>query len=74
MSEQRKQCEHCGRKLDEAKIAWLELSWKTGRWYLPGDCPEDESQGGFPFGQACAKAVLAEQSAIDQKHDAEYAS
>ncbi len=73
MPEQITRCEHCGQKLNPAKIAWLELSFKTGRWYQPGDCPEDESQGCFTFGQACAKTVMAEQSAKDQRHDAEYA-
>jgi hypothetical protein len=55
-------CEHCGRKLDESKIVWLELSFRTGQWFQPGACPENESQGGFPFGRACAKTVMAEQS------------
>jgi hypothetical protein len=44
------------------------ISIKTGRWYRPGDCPEDESQGCFPFGVACADGVLARQSLQDQKH------
>jgi len=66
-------CAHCGQPLRKDRIAWLELSFKTGRWYQPGDCPEDESQGCFPLGRACAKTVLAEQAAEDQKHDAEHA-
>jgi hypothetical protein len=43
-------------------MTWLELSFKTGRWYQLGECPEDESQGCFPFGKACAKTVMAEQN------------
>jgi len=57
-------CEHCGRALDETKIAWLELSFRTGRWYSDGKCPEEESQGGFPFGKACARTVLRQQAQI----------
>ena len=55
----RQHCEHCGKELHEHKTAWLELSFRTGRWYALGECPADESQGCFPFGRACAKAVLA---------------
>ena len=54
-------CHHCGRTLDENKAVYLELSFKTGRWYDEGECPQEESQGGFPFGKACARKMLKKQ-------------
>jgi hypothetical protein len=52
-------CDRCGEKLDPSKIVWLELDQDTGR-YTDQPLPEGhESQGGFSFGRACAKAVLA---------------
>jgi hypothetical protein len=54
-------CTHCERILNEAKMTYLELSFETGRWYPPGECPEAESQGCFPFGKTCARTVLARQ-------------
>ncbi len=54
-------CEHCSRELqDETKTVWLEKSFKTNRWYAAHGCPPDESQGHFPFGEACARKVLKE--------------
>jgi len=47
--------------LDENKAVYLELSFKTGRWYDEGECPQEESQGGFPFGEACARKMLKKQ-------------
>jgi hypothetical protein len=39
----------------------LELSFKTNLWTDPevAPWPEEESQGGFWFGRACAKRILA---------------
>lgn len=56
-------CSRCGRELDPNKIKWLELSFKTGKWNNPEikQLDESESQGCFPFGQACAVAQLKEQ-------------
>lgn len=53
-------CERCGEKLNPKKIKWLELNCVTGEWTDPDvtKVPEEESQGGFPFGIACAKQVL----------------
>jgi hypothetical protein len=51
-------CECCGRELNKKRIAYLELSFRTGKWYAPGECPENESQGCFPFGIACANNTL----------------
>ena len=51
-------CERCHEKLNPAKIVWLELDQDTGRYVEK--VPEGHaSQGGFPFGSACAKRVLA---------------
>jgi hypothetical protein len=61
MSKGEYRCEKCGEKLDPDTMVWLELSHKTGMYTRPdldGDLPEDESQGGFTFGRACAKTVL----------------
>jgi hypothetical protein len=52
-------CERCGEKLDRAKAVWLELSNTTCLYHPDGKLPEGEvSQGCFPFGSACARAVL----------------
>lgn len=51
-------CEHCGKKIREEQAVYLELSWKTNRWYREGECPPDESQGSFPVGKICAKKIL----------------
>lgn len=50
-------CETCKREIDESTAVWFELSFKTGKWYKPGECPADESQGGFAFGPDCAKKI-----------------
>ena len=71
---ERQRCQHCDKELHENRMEWLELSFKTGRWYKPGSCPEDESQGCFPFGRACAKTVLADQATSDRVRDAVYSA
>jgi hypothetical protein len=57
---ERYQCERCGESLAPGKEVWLELNTYTGRYHDPDKdpVPESESQGGFTFGPACAKAVL----------------
>ncbi len=53
-------CTRCGERLRQSRIKWLELSTKTGRYSDPEVklLPADESQGAFPFGQACAKTQI----------------
>lgn len=51
-------CEHCDRKLNPNKITWLEHNSATGIYHVEGEVPEDNSQGLFAFGSACAKTVL----------------
>lgn len=53
-------CERCNERLDPSKIVWLELSQETGLFTDPDKAvlPENESQGGFTFGRACANSVL----------------
>ena len=53
-------CERCGEKLNELTLVWLELNSLTGLYHDPekNPVPEEESQGGFTFGKACAAAVL----------------
>ena len=53
-------CQRCGELLNNKKMKMLELSQDTGLFSDPdkGLLPENESQGGFTFGLACAKAVL----------------
>lgn len=54
-------CENCGERLHKDRIVWLELNSRTHRYCDPDvtPVPETDSQGGFPFGIACAKRVLA---------------
>jgi hypothetical protein len=56
-SDQATHCEHCDRKLNPKRITWLELNFVTNR-YTDQPVPEDESQGCFAFGSACARTVL----------------
>lgn len=53
-------CTECGKLLKEkSKIVWLELNMSTNEYRrVPPYWPEEESQGIFPFGAACAKTVL----------------
>lgn len=47
-------CQRCDEILNPDKIVWLELSQTDGKYY--NEIPKDHiSQGGFPFGSACAK-------------------
>lgn len=49
-------CTRCNRPLTGVrKPVWLELSNTNGQYYGEGRFPEGHvSQGGFPFGEACA--------------------
>jgi hypothetical protein len=49
-------CACCGKSL-KGKAAWLELSFKTNKYYIDNVVPQEESQGYFPFGLTCAKKV-----------------
>jgi hypothetical protein len=51
-------CERCLEQLNPKTAVWLELNSYTGTYSEPGSVPEEESQGCFIFGAACAKAVL----------------
>lgn len=50
-------CKHCYKELNPKTCVWLELSWRTGKYYNEGIVPEEFSQGFFSFGKACAKKV-----------------
>lgn len=50
-------CENCGKKLDEKKAVWLELSNTDYKYYK--SIPKGHvSQGCFSFGPTCAKNEL----------------
>ncbi len=53
-------CEKCGAELNPSRVKWLELDTRTNVFTDPDkvEIPEEHSQGGFPFGIACAKKVL----------------
>jgi hypothetical protein len=51
-------CTHCEKELNPKTMVWLELSFKTGKWYKPGECPPEESQGSHPVGRKCSKTLL----------------
>jgi len=63
MNEEIEYCENCGRELNPKKIKWLELDTRTNT-FTDDELPEQYSQGGFPFGIACAKRVLAGQASV----------
>lgn len=50
-------CTQCNKPL-KGKVAWLEMDQRTWKYHDRGDVPADASQGWFPFGLACAKALL----------------
>jgi hypothetical protein len=52
-------CGRCGRLIDKGRATFLHLNCKTGLYSEDEELPEDEDQGWFSFGQACAKKVLA---------------
>lgn len=52
-------CSRCGERLNPARAVWLELNMMDGTYDPDGRVPEAESQGGVPFGAACAKAAIA---------------
>jgi hypothetical protein len=57
-------CECCGRKLNPKTMVSLELDQRDDTYHDFGDVPEDQSQGGFLFGAACAKKKIAEAQQI----------
>jgi hypothetical protein len=53
-------CERCGDVLNPATMTMLELDSLTNRYHRPEEFPASGiSQGGFCFGRACSKIVLA---------------
>ena len=50
-------CTCCGRSLNHKRIAWLELDMRSSTYHARQDVPEEDSQGWFPFGTACARKV-----------------
>jgi len=53
-------CERCGEKLNPKTMTMLEQDTRTNRFRRPEAFPATGlSQGAFPFGRACAKAVIA---------------
>lgn len=57
-------CERCGEKLNPKTSVMLEMDGSSNLYYKPGKLPPERSQGGFYFGKACAKAVLANGGAV----------
>lgn len=56
-------CERCKEKLNPKTMTWLEMSTCLVFVKTTEELPEGlESQGCFPFGVACAKRVLKNQS------------
>jgi hypothetical protein len=51
-------CTQCDQPLDEAAAVWLELNCNLGTYHASGTVPPEQSQGCFPFGAACARAIL----------------
>ena len=51
-------CQCCGRDLYGHAIRMLELDQRIDAYHDLGGVPENQSQGAFPFGLACAKKKL----------------
>lgn len=60
-------CTCCGKKLNPKTMAWLELDQDTNLYHDPekGIPKGHTSQGGFPFGSACARKVLRNGGNVD---------
>jgi hypothetical protein len=58
----RNNCERCGEELHPDREVYLELDQRTRTYAKEGTVPPEHSQGGFPFGAACAQKEL-------QKHE-----
>ena len=50
-------CERCTQPLNPNDAVWLDLNIHTGE-YRKEPWPEDQSQGAFAFGKACARKML----------------
>jgi hypothetical protein len=57
--QERNRCERCGELLHPDREVWLEYDQRFNG-YTDQDVPSNVSQGGFPFGKACAKRVIEE--------------
>ena len=51
-------CTRCGEQLNPHRAVWLELNQSTGTYHVEGTVPPEKSQGGLPFGKACARRAL----------------
>lgn len=58
MDDNEEHCTKCNKRIDPLKMIMLEYNGKTLKYHKPGDVPENESQGLFPFGADCAKRIL----------------
>jgi hypothetical protein len=53
-------CTKCGKKLNKKTLVMLELNWKTNEYSDPAKpLASEDSQGLFPFGKDCAKALTS---------------
>ena len=50
-------CQNCGQRLNPNRMWWLEMNSRTATYHAD-NVPAEDSQGAFPFGIACAKAVI----------------
>ncbi len=51
-------CTCCNAPLQADTDFWLELNGRTGLYAPPGKVPQKQSQGGFPFCEACYGRVV----------------
>jgi hypothetical protein len=58
LDESSRYCTCCGRDLTGHAIRMLELDQRNQTYHDYWDVPEDQSQGCFPFGLACAKKQI----------------
>lgn len=50
-------CERCKEILNPSTSIRLDLNWRTNE-FRKEPWPEEDSQGGFAFGRACAQRIL----------------
>jgi hypothetical protein len=58
-------CERCNDFLDPKKEVWLTYDQRTNT-FTDLEIPEQYSQGGFPFGRACARRALKEHQLVQE--------
>lgn len=56
-------CTRCGKTI-KGEAVWLELDQRVNEYHDFGGIPDDKNQGGFAFGEDCARVLRKRAFAI----------